>query len=68
MNATSIDIAMEIGTFKAIGDIYGPIIPVMKNMGRKLTITASVALISGGRISATASRTIRREAFFFSSK
>ena len=36
--------------------------PVMKNIGKKLTITASVALIKGGRISATASMTILREA------
>ena len=51
------------GTFSAMGRMYGPIIPVMKNIGRKLTITASVAVISGGRISATASSTIRRVAF-----
>ena len=36
--------------------------PVMKKSGRKLTMTASVALIKGGRISATASTTISGEA------
>ncbi len=40
----------------------------MKNIGRKLTITASVAVTSGGRISDTASRTIRRVAFLRSVK
>ena len=68
MKATSIDMSIATGTLRAIGDMYGPIIPVIKNIGRKLTMTASVALISGGRISATASRTIRRLAFFFSWK
>ena len=58
VNATSIDMSIVTGTFRAIGDMYGPIMPVMKNMGRKLTITASVALMSGGRISATASSTM----------
>ena len=46
-----------------MGRMYGPIMPVMKNIGRKLTMTASVAVINGGRISATASRTMRRVAF-----
>ena len=63
MNATTIDMSIVTGTFSAIGRMYGPIMPVMKNIGRKLTMTASVAVISGGRISATASRTIRRVAF-----
>ena len=63
VNATTIDMSMVTGTFRAMGRMYGPIMPVMKNMGRKLTMTASVAVISGGRISATASRTIRRVAF-----
>ena len=45
VNATTIDISMATGTFSAIGAMYGPIMPVMKNIGRKLTITASVALI-----------------------
>ena len=62
MNATSIDISIATGTFSAIGAMYGPIMPVMKNIGRKLTMTASVALISGGRISATASSTMSRVA------
>ena len=31
--------------------MYGPIMPVMKNIGRKQTITASVATMIGGRIS-----------------
>jgi hypothetical protein len=34
--------------------MYGPIMPVMKNSGRKLTITASVARMIGGRTSLTA--------------
>ena len=68
VNATSIDINIDTGTFSAIGDMYGPIMPVMKNIGKKLTMTASVALISGGRISETASSTISRVARFFSSK
>ena len=59
---------MVTGTLSAIGRMYGPIMPVMKNIGRKLTITASVAVISGGRISATASKTIRRVAFFRNEK
>ena len=63
MKATTIDISIATGTFSAIGAMYGPIMPVMKNIGRKLTITASVALISGGRISATASSTIARVAW-----
>ena len=68
MNATTIDMSMATGTFSAIGAMYGPIMPVMKNIGRKLTITASVAVISGGRISATASSTICRVARPRSSK
>ena len=63
VKATTIDMSIVTGTFSAIGRMYGPIMPVMKNIGRKLTITASVAVISGGRISATASSTIRRVAF-----
>jgi hypothetical protein len=62
VNATTIDISIATGTLSAIGPMYGPIMPVMKNIGRNETITASVAVISGGRISATASRTICRVA------
>ena len=68
VKATSIDISIVTGTFSAIGRMYGPIIPVMKNIGRKLTITAKVAVISGGRISDTASSTMRRVAFLRSAK
>ncbi len=62
VNATTMDMIMATGTFSAMGRIYGPIIPVMKNIGRNETMTASVAVISGGRISATASSTISRVA------
>ena len=44
VNAATIDISMEIGTMSAIGDMYGPVMPVIKNIGRKLTMTATVAL------------------------
>jgi hypothetical protein len=43
VNATTIDITIVTGTFNAIGAMYGPIMPVMKNSGRKETMTASVA-------------------------
>jgi len=43
-----------MGTLNAIGAMYGPIIPVMKNIGRNDTITVKVARIVGGRTSSTA--------------
>jgi hypothetical protein len=42
------------GTFAAMGAMYGPIIPVMKNMGKKQTIMAKVDIITAGRTSCTA--------------
>ena len=50
VNATSIDITMVTGTFRAIGRMYGPIMPVMKKSGRNEAMTAKVAEMSGGRI------------------
>jgi hypothetical protein len=57
MNATAIDITMATGTFSAIGRMYGPIIPVIRYIGRNDTITARVASRIGGRTSLTAART-----------
>jgi hypothetical protein len=48
---------MATGTLSAIGRMYGPIMPVMKNIGRKEMITARVATITGGRTSLTAAST-----------
>ena len=42
------------GTFIAIGPMYGPIIPVMKNIGVNDTMIARVDIITGGRTSRTA--------------
>ncbi len=43
VNATTIDMNMATGTFRAIGCMYGPIMPVMNNIGRNETITTRVA-------------------------
>ena len=51
------DISMATGTLKAIGAIYGPIMPVIRVKGRNETMTASVASRIGGRTSFTAVRT-----------
>ncbi len=45
---------MATGTFRAMGAMYGPIMPVMKNMGTKEMITAKVARMMGGLTSLTA--------------
>ncbi len=39
VKATTIDISIAMGTFNAIGAMYGPIIPVMKNSGRNEMIS-----------------------------
>lgn len=54
VNATTSDVSIATGTMNAIGPMYSPIIPVMKNIGRNATITVNVARIVGGRISSTA--------------
>ena len=57
---TTMLMIMVTGTFSAIGRMYGPIMPVMKNIGTNERMTAMVAAISGGRTSLTASSTIGR--------
>ncbi len=59
MKATSRLMSIAIGTFSAIGAMYGPIMPVMKNIGTNEMMTASVARMIGGRTSFTA-RTMAR--------
>ncbi len=54
---TRSDINIDTGTLSAIGRIYGPIIPVIKDIGKKAIITARVATIIGGRTSLTANKT-----------
>ena len=56
VKATSNDTSMATGTLNAIGAMYGPIMPVMKNIGRKETMTAKVAKMVGGRTSSMAVR------------
>ena len=40
----TVEMTTVSGTFNAMGPMYGPIMPVMKNMGTKLMMTASVAM------------------------
>ena len=54
VKATTSDISIATGTLNAIGAMYGPIMPVMKNIGRKETMTVKVARMVGGRTSLTA--------------
>ncbi len=54
MNATASETSIATGTLNGIGRMYGPIMPRTKKSGRKDTITASVARITGGRTSSTA--------------
>ena len=54
VKATSRLMSIATGTFSAMGAMYGPIIPVMKNIGTKEMITARVARMIGGRTSLTA--------------
>ena len=67
-NATIVDMVTVRGTFSAMGAIYGPIMPVMKTSGRKLTMMASVERINAGRTSLMASRTDFRGPNFRSRK
>jgi len=60
VKAMTRDISIATGTFMAMGLMYGPIMPVMKNIGRNEAITARVARIVGGRTSSTASKVASR--------
>ena len=59
-NATNIEVNMVRGTLIAIGRMYGPIMPVIKNMGINEAITARVARIIGPKTSLMAVETDSR--------
>ena len=51
VSATTVDMSTAIGTLSAMGRMYGPIMPVMKNIGVNATMIASVESTMGGMIS-----------------
>ena len=55
--ATTVLVITATGTLKAMGDMYGPIMPVMKLMGANTMTMARVDISSGMRISIMAATT-----------
>jgi len=60
VRAANVEKVMVKGTLAAMGAMYGPIMPVMKNMGRKETMMASVDMRTGGNTSRTAASVAHR--------
>ncbi|OQC53451.1 MAG: hypothetical protein BWX54_02406 [Verrucomicrobia bacterium ADurb.Bin018] len=56
---------MVSGTLRAMGAMYGPIMPVMKNIGMNETMIESVASKIGGMTSSMARDTARSRGYFF---
>ncbi|OQA39906.1 MAG: hypothetical protein BWY52_03008 [Chloroflexi bacterium ADurb.Bin325] len=64
-SATSSELSIVSGTLSAIGAMYGPIIPLMKNIGMNDTMIESVASRIGGMTSSIASATACSRGYFF---